>query len=434
MKKYLKLTALPFLFFLLPVLLMAQNVGIGTSLPVERLEVNGGIKIGSTTSSNSGTIRFDGGKFEGNNNSNQWTPLGVPSGALIMAQDTGSLLQKGFFLLGRQEMNIQYKIGNFPGNWNPFKSVVGGAYFGSTIGVWTGSLVLVYYNNYVYRLDLTTNIFTKSSLNTVAGFQPRTGYNAVWTGRFMIISGGASTTGATAYNDGVKYDPSTDTWSSIAAAPVKRLFSSSVWTGTDMLIFGGDSVSSASTPFCTGRGFSSNQIYKYNLASNSWTKPTVTGTIPSARAKGVASWTGAEMLVYGGERTTDGTCNGSYLGLSDLYSFNPVTNTWTQKASDQTFNSSVGAWDGSKLYVWGTSMVDYKGYYIGRVYTLSSNSWSYFPNEGAARGSSNTFAVWNGAGLVICDGVTYQLFNPSSSSGIAYSLPAEIKYYLLQKN
>jgi hypothetical protein len=41
------------------------NVGIGTTSPAEKLEVNGAIKVGTTAGSNAGTIRWDGTNFSG---------------------------------------------------------------------------------------------------------------------------------------------------------------------------------------------------------------------------------------------------------------------------------------------------------------------------------------------------------------------------------
>ncbi|MEZ4958240.1 MAG: tail fiber domain-containing protein [Saprospiraceae bacterium] len=41
------------------------NVGIGATNPAEKLEVNGAIKLGSTTSSNAGSMRWTGSDFEG---------------------------------------------------------------------------------------------------------------------------------------------------------------------------------------------------------------------------------------------------------------------------------------------------------------------------------------------------------------------------------
>lgn len=44
-----------------------QNVGIGTNTPLERLDITGGLRIGNTSSSNAGTLRFQNGRFEGFN-------------------------------------------------------------------------------------------------------------------------------------------------------------------------------------------------------------------------------------------------------------------------------------------------------------------------------------------------------------------------------
>jgi hypothetical protein len=48
---------------------IAQNVGIGTTTPSEKLDVNGGIKIGSKNNTAKGTIRWNETKsdFEGYN-------------------------------------------------------------------------------------------------------------------------------------------------------------------------------------------------------------------------------------------------------------------------------------------------------------------------------------------------------------------------------
>ncbi len=41
------------------------SVGIGTTTPIEKLDVNGGLKLGTTATTNAGTIRWDGTNFSG---------------------------------------------------------------------------------------------------------------------------------------------------------------------------------------------------------------------------------------------------------------------------------------------------------------------------------------------------------------------------------
>lgn len=62
------------------------NIGIGTTSPVEKLEVNGGVKLGTTSSSNAGTIRWDGTNFSGFNGS-AWVNF-VPNPPASGACDT----------------------------------------------------------------------------------------------------------------------------------------------------------------------------------------------------------------------------------------------------------------------------------------------------------------------------------------------------------
>ena len=63
---------------------------------------------------------------------------------------------------------------------------------------------------------------------------------AVWTGREMVVWGGALQTHS-ATGDPAAYDPRTDTWSEMSAtgAPSSRIISSAVWTGRELIVWGG---------------------------------------------------------------------------------------------------------------------------------------------------------------------------------------------------
>jgi len=73
-------------------------LGIGVSNPVERLEVDGGIKIGSAINQSAGTIRWTGADFEGYDGS-QWLSLTLPSPAPEPPADM-ALIPAGAFRMG----------------------------------------------------------------------------------------------------------------------------------------------------------------------------------------------------------------------------------------------------------------------------------------------------------------------------------------------
>jgi hypothetical protein len=70
-------------------------VGIGTTSPVEQLDVNGGIRVGSSTNNNAGSIRWSGTQMEYNDGS-VWSPIGdsclwTQSGDSIYNVKTGNI-------------------------------------------------------------------------------------------------------------------------------------------------------------------------------------------------------------------------------------------------------------------------------------------------------------------------------------------------------
>ena len=67
------------------------DVGIGT-VPVEKLDVSGGIKIGSTGGTNAGTIRWTGADFEGYDGSS-WNSLTASGGAELPPGSSGQTLR-----------------------------------------------------------------------------------------------------------------------------------------------------------------------------------------------------------------------------------------------------------------------------------------------------------------------------------------------------
>jgi hypothetical protein len=158
---------------------------------------------------------------------------------------------------------------------------------------------------------------------------------AVWTGREMIVWGGGSTQeNQVAFTDGAAYDPATDTWRSIGSAPVapgSRY--EAVWTGKQMLVWGGpegqgaayDPVMNRWTPLpksplpylptpavvWTGKlmlvwGLPETEAQNelpaglgaaYDPVGRQWTLLAPGGPVGQGQT---AVWTGSEMLVWGG--------------------------------------------------------------------------------------------------------------------------------------
>ena len=54
---------------------IAQNVGVDVATPLQKLDVAGGIRIGSSPSAIVGSIRFNAGQFEVCVTNGVWIPL-----------------------------------------------------------------------------------------------------------------------------------------------------------------------------------------------------------------------------------------------------------------------------------------------------------------------------------------------------------------------
>jgi hypothetical protein len=225
--------------------------------------------------------------------------------------------------------------------------------------VWTGTQVLFWggrYGGSYYAgggaYNPSTNTWSViSNPPPFLFFFGRINHSAVWTGTDMIIWGGnvnvtkvvqciypnpfspGYDTNYYYYDSvyhlgsGVKYNPSTGTYTLIANSPLSpRKGHSAVWTGTEMIIFGGDSIGAkricANPNINTYFGSSLNSGAKYNPSTDTWTNLPITAGLLS-RSFHQALWTGTKMIVMG------------KTGLSYIYSpskvvdsYNPSTNQW----------------------------------------------------------------------------------------------------------
>jgi len=91
-----KLAVVSAMLFLSSDTLTAQNVGVDVPVPLQKLDVAGGIRIGSAANALAGSIRFNAGQFEVCTVNGVWTPLGSmgptgPTGADGAVGPTGGV-------------------------------------------------------------------------------------------------------------------------------------------------------------------------------------------------------------------------------------------------------------------------------------------------------------------------------------------------------
>jgi len=89
------------------------------------------------------------------------------------------------------------------------------------------------------RYDLRSNSWRLTT--TTGAPEPRWGFSTVWSGRSMIVWGGASADGSRLLDTGGRYDPKADRWipTTTQDAPLARTGHSAVWTGSEMIVWGG---------------------------------------------------------------------------------------------------------------------------------------------------------------------------------------------------
>jgi N-acetylneuraminic acid mutarotase len=266
--------------------------------------------------------------------------------------------------------------------------------------VWTGSEMLVWGGG----INNTANSFSDgAAFNPAAnnwtlipigpaGKRPaaRQGHAAVWTGTEMIVWGGGPGDGATFYNDGGRYNPTTGAWASLSTtnAPIGRYKHTAVWSGSEMIVWGG--VAGGATSFNNGG--------RYNPATDTWTTVNTSGA-PAARNDHTAVWTGTEMIVWGG-------ATGSAY-LNDGGRYNPAADSWTAVSLQGVPTARAGhtaVWIGSQMIVWGgigTSVLS-----DGARYTPSTDAWGTMSTVGAPSARAHHTAVWTGSQMVVWGGQT----------------------------
>lgn len=318
----------------------SQNIGMGTNTPEQKLDVNGAIKIGTTSQNVAGSIRYNAGSFEGGNGSSWQSLEGLPSKAIIMAQepDTGILKTKGFSVLRSMDIwdtsyiNIPH---NFPGAWSNGFPVSAGTV--PTTG--TSSRESVYYNGrfivygsngFLYSYNTGTQVWEQ--LPNASPLGDRISYGISLVGNDIYVTGGWRFVNPNFvfYNTAAKYSMTTNTWTSIANMPVGNAYHATAVVGTDLYILNGaSSFNGSDFVFST-------KLYRYNTVSNSWSADLATGSTPSYLLQGGTTGRNGKFLYGVFSMRTNGGNN--YILLVE---YDPVTHSNTTISSGPPFPYTI---------------------------------------------------------------------------------------------
>ena len=178
---------------------------------------------------------------------------------------------------------------------------------------------------------------------------------------FLYVIGGGNSGGV--LSDLQRYDPVTDTWTTLASMPTARAGAVAAVVDSNIFVIGGRL--SAAGP-CNGGPYLAT-VEKYDIDTNTWS---TVASLPSPRSDLAAVTHGGKVFVFGG-------CTGTAAVTTEVDMYNPETNTWTTGLTPMpTARASlVAGHSGQRVYViggWdGASSLN-----VNEVYDIAGDSWS----------------------------------------------------------
>jgi len=266
------------------------------------------------------------------------------------------------------------------------------AYETTDVAVWTGSRMLV--------PGQTSGIYNPAT-NTwhTMALAPMSLNGAVtgWTGHRFLAWGGTCCEDTS--HDGAAYNPATNTWRQFPTAPLApRRDAAGAWTGKVLIVAGG----ATPRPDHTLRLL--RDAAAYNPVTRTWRK---LAPMPLSRWGATAVWDGKEILFLGGQTGEPGQL--AVRGLA----YNPAANRWRWLPKMPYPRSGFAAiWTGRQVLVWGGLTAANIPPPHGEAYTPATGKWTALP-AAPLRGRANPTAVWTGRQMIVwggsgfTDGATY---------------------------
>lgn len=257
------------------------------------------------------------------------------------------------------------------------------------------------------RYDPTADSWEPTSL--VDAPEARRRHSTVWTGDEMIVWGGCVDSECSQHRgNGGRYDPLTDVWAPVSEIgdPPGRSQHTAVWTGSEMILWGGCSSGECQVSRQDGG--------RYHPGSDTWL-PTADPGTPAARINHTGVWTGAEMIVWGGDGPMGLTLTGGR--------YDPATDSWSATAIDgvagaRDLHSAV--WTGSEMVVWGGRLAGIGTTATGARYDPLLDSWAATDSTGAPEARAAHTVVWDGTRMIVWGGCRFSDCQASLDSGGLY--------------
>src|ERR1043166_5701673 len=197
-------------------------------------------------------------------------------------------------------------------------------------------------------------------------------------------------------------------------APSGRTDYAAVWTGAEMIVWGGENFSGVLN---TGG--------RYDPGTDSWTITSVSN-VPTGRAFHTAIWTGSEMIVWGGR-------DSSFSDLNTGGRYNPGADNWT---ATSTANAPAArelhtaVWTGSEMIIWGGTNGPNNNFNSGGRYNPDTDSWIATSTNNVPTERYSHTAVWTGTEMIIWAGYNFSVgflnsggrYDPTMDSWTATSL------------
>jgi N-acetylneuraminic acid mutarotase len=265
----------------------------------------------------------------------------------------------------------------------------------SHTAVWTGSQMIVWggwdggsgYLATGSRYDPASNSWT--SLPAAGSLAGRSSHTAVWTGARMVVWGGLGAGGAR-FRDGARYDPVANTWSATtnAGAPAARYAHVAAWTGTRMIVWGG--VDAGFDLLATGG--------RYDPVANAWSA-TSTTSAPAGRYRHHGVWADGLFLVWGGTTESGATHDGGR--------YDPALDAWTPTSTGPGPTGRerhTAVWTGNRMIVWGGDLDTQLCTGTGGRYDPALDTWSETTSVGAPAPRYSHSATWTGSEMIVWGG------------------------------